>query len=109
MNKLIVTFFALMATVAGVALAADVAAGADVYKKTCIGCHGADGAAPNEAVGKALGVTIPTLASPEFQASKTDDDIRNAITKGKGKMPAQTRITGSSIDDVIAYVRSLKK
>jgi mono/diheme cytochrome c family protein len=109
MNRLIVTFFTLTATVAGVALAADVKAGADVYNKTCIGCHGADGAKPNEVMAGMFGVTIPTLASPEFQASKTDDDIRKAITAGKGKMPAQTRVTGASIDDVIAYIRSLKK
>jgi mono/diheme cytochrome c family protein len=109
MNKIIITFFALTAAVAGVALGADAKAGADVYNKTCVGCHGPDGAKPNAAIASAFGVTIPTLASPEFQASKTDDDIRKAITTGKGKMPAQTRVTGSSIDDVIAYVRSLKK
>jgi mono/diheme cytochrome c family protein len=109
MNKLVITFFALMATVAGIALGADAKAGAEIYNKTCKGCHGADGAAPNEAVGKMLGATIPTLASPEFQAMKTDDDIRNAITKGKGKMPAQTSVQPGSVDDVVAYIRSLKK
>ena len=41
-----------------------------------------------------LGATIPTLASPEFQASKTDDDIKTAITAGKGKMPAHEGCPG---------------
>ncbi len=109
MNKLIITFFALMATVAGVALGADAKAGAEVYNKTCKGCHGADGAAPNEQLAKMMNVTIPVLASPEFQATKSDDDIRNAITKGKGKMPAQKSVAATSVDDVVAYVRSLKK
>ncbi len=108
MKKLIVTFVALMATVAGVALAADVKAGAEVYNKTCKGCHGADGAAPNESLGKMMGVTIPVLASPAIQA-KSDADIRKVITEGKGKMMAQKSVTGASIDDVIAYVRSIKK
>ena len=108
MNKLIITFLALMATVAGIALAADAKAGADVYNKTCKGCHGADGATPNEAVGKMLQATIPVLASPAIQA-KTDADFRTAITTGKGKMPAMKSVTGSSIDDVIAYLRTLKK
>jgi mono/diheme cytochrome c family protein len=109
MNKVIVTFVALMATVAGIALGADAKAGAEVYNKTCKGCHGPDGATPNEAVGKMLQATIPVLASPEFQAAKSDADIRKAITDGKGKMPAMKTVTGSSIDDVVAYVRSLKK
>jgi mono/diheme cytochrome c family protein len=109
MNKLIITFFALMATVAGIALGADVKAGGEIFNKTCKGCHGENGAAPNEQLAKMMNVTIPTLASPEFQAMKTDDDIRNAITKGKGKMPAQKSVQPASVDDVVAYVRSLKK
>jgi len=109
MNKLIITFFALMATVAGVALAADATAGGVIFNKTCKGCHGEGGATPNEAVGKYLGATIPTLASPEFQASKTDADIKTAITEGHGKMPAQKSVQPASVDDVVAYVRSLKK
>ena len=109
MNKLIITFFALMSTVAGIALAADAGAGAAIYNKTCKGCHGPDGAAPNEAVGKMLGATIPTLASPEFQAAKTDADIKTAITEGHGKMPAQKSVPAGSVDDVVAYIRSLKK
>lgn len=109
MNKLIVTFLALMATVAGVALAADATAGGEIFNKTCKGCHGEAGATPNEGLAKMLNTTIPTLASPEFQAAKTDDDIRNAITKGKDKMPAQKTVPAASVDDVVAYVRSLKK
>jgi mono/diheme cytochrome c family protein len=109
MNKFVFTFFALMATVAGIALGADAKAGGEIYNKTCKGCHGADGAAPNEQLAKMMNVTIPTLASPEFQAAKSDDDIRNAITKGKGKMPAQKSVPAASVDDVVAYIRSLKK
>ena len=110
MNKLVITFLALMATVSGVALAADAAAGKATFDKSCKGCHGDGGATPNEAVGKMLGATIPVLASPEFQASKTDDDIRTAVTAGKGKMPAALKTApAGTVDDVIAYVRSLKK
>jgi len=108
MNKLIITFFALMATVAGIALGADAKAGADIYNKTCKGCHGADGATPNDAVAKMLQTTIPVLASPAIQA-KSDADFRTAITAGKGKMPPMKSVTGTQIDDVIAYLRSLKK
>lgn len=108
MKKLIVTFFALMATVAGVALAADVKAGEEVYNKTCKGCHGADGATPNAAVSKMLGAPIPVLASPAVQA-KSDADFKTVLASGKGKMPAMKSVTGAQVDDVIAYIRSLKK
>jgi cytochrome c2 len=108
MNKLIVTFFALMATVAGVGLAADAKNGADVFNKSCKPCHGVDGATPNAALIKQWGVPIPVLGSPEIQA-KSDADFRKAITEGKGKMPIAKNVTGGAIDDVIAYLRTLKK
>ena len=102
MKKLIVTFVALMATVAGIALAADAKAGADVFNKSCKGCHGADGATPNDAVSKMLGAPIPVLSSAPIQAK--------ALTAGKGKMPAVLKsATPASVDDVVAYIRSLKK
>ena len=108
MNKLIITFFALMATVAGVALAADAKAGADVFNKSCKMCHGEGGATPNANIAKMFGVEIPVLGSAPIQA-KSDADIRKVITEGKGKMVAAKNVTGGSIDDVIAYVRTFKK
>jgi mono/diheme cytochrome c family protein len=107
MNRLIVTFFALMATVAGVALAADAKAGADVFNKSCKMCHGEGGATPNPQVAKMFGVPIPVLGSPAIQA-KSDADFRKVITEGKGKMPIAKNVTGGAIDDVIAYLRTLK-
>ena len=108
MNKLIVTFLAVMATVAGIALAADAKEGATVFNKTCKNCHGEGGATPNPAIAKMMGVDIPVLGSPAVQA-KSDAYLRKVITEGKGKMVAMKSVTGSSIDDVIAYVRTLKK
>jgi mono/diheme cytochrome c family protein len=108
MNKLMVTFLALMATVAGVALAADAKNGADVFNKSCKPCHGEGGATPNAALVKSWGVPIPVLGSPEIQA-KSDADFRKAIVEGKGKMPIAKNVTGGAIDDVIAYLRTLKK
>lgn len=108
MKRLIVTFVALMATVAGVGLAADAKNGGDVFNKSCKMCHGEGGATPNPGVAKMFGVPIPVLTSPEIQA-KTDAEFRDAITNGKGKMPAAKNVTGGAIDDVIAYLRTLKK
>jgi mono/diheme cytochrome c family protein len=109
MNKLIVTFVVLLGTAAGLALGADAQAGGVIFAKTCKPCHGEAGAAPNDALAKMMGVTIPTLASADFQATKTDSDIKNAIMNGKGKMPAQKSVPAASVDDVVAYVRSLVK
>ncbi len=108
MKKLIVTFVALTATVAGVALAADVKNGAEVFGKSCKMCHGEGGATPNAAVAKSFGVAIPVLSDAAIQG-KSDADIKTVITAGKGKMPAAKNVTGSAIDDVVAYIRSLKK
>lgn len=108
MKKLMVVFVAFMTAVAGVARAADAKAGMDVFNKSCKMCHGAGGATPNAALEKSWGVPIPVLASPEIQA-KSDADFRKAITEGKGKMPIAKNVTGGAIDDVIAYLRTLKK
>ena len=108
MKKLIITFFALMATLAGVALAADAKAGMDTFNKSCKLCHGEGGAVPNAGVAKMFGVPIPILGSPDVQA-KSDADLKKVITEGKGKMPAPKNVTGGAVDDVIAYLRTLKQ
>ena len=70
-------------------------------------CHGADGAG-NPAIAKMMKVDMKDLKSPEVQAM-SDDDIKKIVTTGKGKMKPVTAVTGAALDDVIAYVRSLKK
>jgi hypothetical protein len=48
------------------------------------------------------------LKSPEFQAM-SDDDIKKIVMNGKGKMRPVTTVTGPALDNVVAYVRGLKK
>jgi mono/diheme cytochrome c family protein len=88
-------------------LAADATNGLTVYAKSCKTCHGSDGA-PNPAIAKMMKVDMKDLKSPEVQAM-SDDDIKKIVTTGKGKMKPVTAVTGAALDDVIAYVRSLKK
>jgi len=92
--------------VAAGAAAADVNAGKTAYDKACKSCHGADGT-PNPAMAKALKVDMRDLKSPEVQ--KSDDDIRKAITAGVGKMRPVASVSGDSVNDVVAYIHTLKK
>src|SRR5438874_13781496 len=86
-------------------------AGADegkaVYDRACKSCHGADGAG-NPTVAKMMKVDIPALGSSAVQ-SLPDADLKAAVTKGKGKMKPVASVKGNQVDDVIAFVRTLKK
>ena len=89
------------------ALAADASAGQASYEKSCKACHGADGT-PNAAIAKMLKADMPDLKSAAVQAL-SDDDIKKIVADGKGKMKPVKTVGADSIDNVIAYVRSLKK
>src|SRR5580704_12014173 len=105
--RMIITTLTLAVLSAAAGLAADAGAGKTDYDKSCKTCHGADGTA-NPAIAKMMKVDMKDLKSPEVQAL-SDDDIKKIITTGKGKMKPVTSVTGAALDDVIAYIRSLKK
>jgi hypothetical protein len=48
------------------------------------------------------------LKSSDVQAV-SDDDLKKIIATGKGKMKPVANVTGASVDNVVAYVRSLKQ
>jgi mono/diheme cytochrome c family protein len=87
--------------------AADAKAGQAVYDKSCKSCHGPDGA-PNPAVAKMMKVEMEDLKAPAVQ-SKSDADLKKVITEGQGKMKPLSSVTGAAVDNVIAYLRTLKK
>lgn len=95
------------AALASASYAADAKAGKEVYDKSCKGCHGVDGA-PNAAIAKMLKVDMKDLKAPEVQA-ESDDVMKNIVTAGKGKMKPMPAIAGASLDNVVAYTKSLKK
>ena len=78
---------------------ADAAAGKATYDSKCKMCHGADGKG-NPAMVKAMGVK-PIAGTPEAA-------VKDAVTKGKNKMKPVAGVTGTTLDDVAAYVASLK-
>ena len=89
------------------ASAADAKAGQAVYDRACKSCHGPDGMA-NPAIAKMFKVDMRDLKSAEVQAM-SDEDLKKIMTGGKGKMRPVTSVSGVALDDVVAYVRSLKK
>jgi len=94
-----------LAAAAATTWAADVKAGQAAYDKSCKSCHGADGT-PNAAIAKMMKVEMRDLKSPDVQAT-SDDDLKKAITDGKGKMKPIASASASA--DIVAYLRTWKK
>ncbi len=105
-SKLILIPLALAAT--ALALRADPA---EVWEKTCIKCHGADGVG-NTKMGAKMGVK--DMTDPKFQAGFTDEQAAKAIKEGlkdgdKVKMKPAEGVTDADIKGLVAKVRSFKK
>ena len=106
MRMILITFTAITFCAAA-ASAADAKAGEAVFTKSCKSCHGADGT-PNPAIAKAMKVEMKNLGSAEVQA-QSDADLAKIISEGKGKMKPVKTVSGPAVDNVVAYVRTLKK
>lgn len=106
-TKLAFTTFMLF-LVTGVALAAPAA---ENWDNLCASCHGADGKAQTK-TGKKLKLRDYTEA--KVQAELKDDAMTKAIADGvkidgKEKMKAyKEEISGSEIQELVAYVRKFK-
>jgi len=93
----------LLALFSGNALADS---GPDIYKARCSPCHGNTGAG-DTMIGKNL--KLRPLASDQVQ-NQSDAELFAIISKGKDKMPAfGHKLSKEQIDEVLKYVRSLKK
>lgn len=94
----------VFALVASTAFAAD--SGADLFKGKCASCHGATGAG-DTAMGKSM--KLKDLGSAEVQKA-SDADLTNVIAKGKKPMPGyEGKLTNDQIQEVVKYIRTLKK
>lgn len=105
--RTILTTLTIACLSAVAASAGDAKAGQAVYDKSCKACHGPDGTA-NPAIAKMMKVDVQDLKSTEVQGM-SDDDLKKIISGGKGKMRPVNAVSGAALDDVVAYVRSLKK
>ena len=106
MKVIVFCIILLGCTAAGMA-AADAKAGQVAFDKSCKSCHGVDGSG-NPAVAKMMKLELRALGSTEVQGM-SDADLKKIITDGKGKMKPVASVTGGAVDDVVAYVRTMKK
>lgn len=90
----------------GGAAAADAEAGKTVFAARCKTCHGAEGQG-NPGMAKALNVEIKPLGSEDVQ-KKSDADLKANITAGVGKMKPIS-VTGADADNLVAFIRTMKK
>ena len=98
-------------------IAGDIESGAKHYKKRCSKCHADDGSGEGEGTGVTKSRKRKFLIMPAainnsgYLDSVTDEEIREIIIADRddSKMPSmQGKLTDKEIDDVVAYVRSLK-
>lgn len=125
MKRSLMTGLALVLSsgIASAAIAGDAAAGKAVYtgKGTCWTCHGQAGKGDGPA-GKALNPAPRDFSAGDFKfdADKNgkpgeDADLKLVITKGAmafGGSPLMVpwgHLSAKEVDDVIAFIRSLKK
>lgn len=103
MNKVIgITILCLIAALCtSGAWAADAAAGKAVFDAKCKSCHGPNGEG-NPAIAKMMKVEMKPLGA-------STADVKAVITSGQGKMKPVTSVTGADLDNVVGYVKSLKK
>ena len=102
------TLIATLSILASLTLAsAGVPEGKALFLSKCQACHGPNGEG-KPAIAKMFNVTMHPLGSKEIQ-SKSDADIKKTITTGQGKMKAVTGLTDPQVDDIIAFVRTLKQ
>ncbi len=94
--------------------AAAVAAGKKVYTdNNCTGCHGETGKGDTDTA-KALPVTPRDYSDAEWQAKTTDEQLKKVIVDGgdahglSALMP-KNDISGADLDNLIVFIRSLKK
>lgn len=80
--------------------------GAALYSQNCGACHGKGGKGDGAAAA-ALNPKPTNLADTAFQASRTDAQLTEAITGGKGTMPGFARLGDDAVKALVAYVRSL--
>lgn len=83
--------------------------GSAIFSKKCGVCHAKDGKG-NPKMAERLGVPLAAVDLTDKETKdKSDQDLYNTASRGKGKMPAfGDKLTPEELSSVIAYIRALK-
>jgi len=77
-----------------------------LFNLRCATCHGRDGRGGGPA--KPPGAQMPDLADAAWQASRSDAQINELVTQGRGLMPAFGKeISADGITVLVRYMRAL--
>lgn len=88
-------------------LTAQSSAAEKLFKAQCAPCHGVKGRGDGP-VAASLQPKPADLTDPEFQAQRTDEQLRETLVRGKGAMPPfGALLTPEEIDLLVAHIRSL--
>lgn len=87
----------------------DAKAGKKIYDQNCALCHGAKG--KGDGVGAAaLNPKPRNFVEGKFKYGSKDADLAKLIKNGKGTMPPwKAVLNDKQVDDVVSYIRTLKK
>lgn len=85
-----------------------------MWKTKCQSCHGADGKGQTD---KGKKMQIRDLSAADWQAKKTDDDLKKAIKEGnksekdgvKKEMDAYADLSDEQLTGLIGFIRGLKQ
>lgn len=89
--------------------AGNVANGKKIYAQSCATCHGVTGKGDTP-IANSLNPKPRNFVEGKFKYGNKDADLVKIISNGKGAMPPwKAALKPAQIDDVVAYIRSLKK
>lgn len=75
-----------------------------LFEYHCVTCHGTDG----KGTRRGHELKVPDLSDADWQATKKDDEMMDAITNGKNKMPPwREKLKPEEIQALVEYVRKL--
>src|ERR1035441_9188346 len=81
-----------------------------LYARDCALCHGDNGNGKTD-LAKDMQMAMPDWTDPKALATKSDQELFDAIRKGKSKMPAEDagRAKNDDVWNLIIYIRGLSK
>lgn len=78
-----------------------------LFMAQCASCHGPEGHGDGP---MAMMFRPADLSDPAIQGARTDEDLANAITRGKGRMPAfGNQLRPEAVPMLVRFVRSLRR